>query len=617
MTLHYIDDNETNMSGDGLDAAVGDEIIVGPDGTLAGLGGTGYGISAPGQITVDIDGAVIGSVEGIHTSLASGSGSGLTDVAVGTAGVVISGISLAGADNIVTNDGEIMTIGGQTGIWCGTDAGENNITNNGHIEATGGTGYGILVAGSGNIVTNTGTITGSGFYALGIGIEEFTAGEGANLLKNSGTITSEDGIYLDGQLSDHDDVLENSGTINAYYYGIVDYNAVAVRVANSGTINGPTGVAIYQGSASIHNTGMIDAMFETGLSDSGIGILGSGGADLVINNDGIISGQFNVILLSGAGGTSDVINNTGIISTGTNGADVIKETGASGLDLSNTGAIFGEIELAGGGNNLVVNSGIIRGEILADNPGGEDYVASAGKILGLIQLDSNHETVDNAGTVGGSVDLYGTFETLINAGTIRGDVVEADNSVLSNSGIIHGDMDFGSNETVTNTGRILGDITFTGGTNVLDTSHGEITGLVTGGTGNDTVLGGRYDDTFIGGNGNDTLQGGAGDDVLSGGLGKDTITGGTGDDILSGGTQSDTFNFSGSFGHDTITDFAATGSSHDRVHFASDDFADFSAVQAHMAQVGSDVVITLDAADTIVLQHVTLASLTASDFTFG
>jgi hypothetical protein len=36
-----------------------------------------------------------------------------------------------------------------------------------------------------------------------------------------------------------------------------------------------------------------------------------------------------------------------------------------------------------------------------------------------------------------------------------------------------------------------------------------------------------------------------------------------------------------------------------------------------MAQVGHDVVITLDAGDTIILQHITLAHLTASDFTFG
>jgi len=41
-----------------------------------------------------------------------------------------------------------------------------------------------------------------------------------------------------------------------------------------------------------------------------------------------------------------------------------------------------------------------------------------------------------------------------------------------------------------------------------------------------------------------------------------------------------------------------------------------AAAQAHMAQVGTDVVITLDAGDTIVLLHQTLAHLVAHDFAF-
>jgi hypothetical protein len=43
-------------------------------------------------------------------------------------------------------------------------------------------------------------------------------------------------------------------------------------------------------------------------------------------------------------------------------------------------------------------------------------------------------------------------------------------------------------------------------------------------------------------------------------------------------------------------------------------FADFAAVQAASAQVGSHVVITLDASNTITLQNVTLANLHQDDF---
>ena len=60
----------------------------------------------------------------------------------------------------------------------------------------------------------------------------------------------------------------------------------------------------------------------------------------------------------------------------------------------------------------------------------------------------------------------------------------------------------------------------------------------------------------------------------------------------------------------------ATGAGHDTIDFSTAVFANFAAVKSHMAQSGANVVITLDASDTITLKGVTLASLTAADFTF-
>ncbi len=45
-------------------------------------------------------------------------------------------------------------------------------------------------------------------------------------------------------------------------------------------------------------------------------------------------------------------------------------------------------------------------------------------------------------------------------------------------------------------------------------------------------------------------------------------------------------------------------------------FANFAAVQSHMAQVGADVVITHDGANAITVKGVTLASLSSADFAF-
>ena len=172
----------------------------------------------------------------------------------------------------------------------------------------------------------------------------------------------------------------------------------------------------------------------------------------------------------------------------------------------------------------------------------------------------------------------------------------------------------GAGDSVVNTGAIHGSVSFTGGTNTLNTTHGEITGTVTGSSGSDTFIAGAAPVTFIGGSGTEAMTGGAGDDVITAGSGKDTITGGKGDDLLTGGSGKDTFLYSGNFGNDTIVNFNAH---HDLIHFAANDFASYTALEPHMVQAGADVVITLDAADTIVLTNQTLANFTASDFTFG
>ena len=102
----------------------------------------------------------------------------------------------------------------------------------------------------------------------------------------------------------------------------------------------------------------------------------------------------------------------------------------------------------------------------------------------------------------------------------------------------------------------------------------------------------------------DSLTGNALDNVIFGGAGNDTLTGGDG---------ADRFVFSGAFGQDLITDFQ----SNDVIQLDASAFANFAAVQSHAAQVGSDVVITLDASNTITLQNVALGSLNAGDFLFA
>jgi Ca2+-binding RTX toxin-like protein len=193
-----------------------------------------------------------------------------------------------------------------------------------------------------------------------------------------------------------------------------------------------------------------------------------------------------------------------------------------------------------------------------------------------------------------------------------------------------------------------------GGADTLDgQDHND---FLHGGDGIDILRGGDGNDTLTGGANGDTIQGEAGIDTLSyagssagvviniaaataagGHAAGDTyssvenlngsshadslfgdhlanvITGAGGDDFLFGQAGGDTFAFNEEFGDDTILDFAV-GS--DEIRFNTAVFANFAAVMASSAQVGSDVVITHSAGNTITLDNVLLGSLGAGDFVF-
>ena len=83
-------------------------------------------------------------------------------------------------------------------------------------------------------------------------------------------------------------------------------------------------------------------------------------------------------------------------------------------------------------------------------------------------------------------------------------------------------------------------------------------------------------------------------------------------------SSSDLLEFNGNFGEETIDNFTAGASStHDTLEFSTSDFASYTALTGAIFQVGSNVMITLDAADSITLNQVSLSSLVSADFKFG
>jgi serralysin len=140
--------------------------------------------------------------------------------------------------------------------------------------------------------------------------------------------------------------------------------------------------------------------------------------------------------------------------------------------------------------------------------------------------------------------------------------------------------------------------------------------IMHGGTGDDSLKGGTAAAQLYGDDGNDTLLGGSGNEFLYGGSGNDKLTGSGGNDYLAGGTGNDTFLFAPNFGKDVIADFQNTDGTQDTIQFDHTVFADFNAVQSHMSEDGGNVVITVDANNTITIQNTSIGHLHADDFRF-
>lgn len=138
--------------------------------------------------------------------------------------------------------------------------------------------------------------------------------------------------------------------------------------------------------------------------------------------------------------------------------------------------------------------------------------------------------------------------------------------------------------------------------------------LLLGGTGNDDLSGGAGKDNLIGGRGADNLSGGADDDRLLGGQDNDRIEGGTGNDVLFGQGGDDLFVFSTGDGEDKVIGFDRAGD--DSVALSVAGIASFADVLGAATGFANRVELDFGGGDMLKLTGVTLADLTADDFSF-
>jgi Ca2+-binding RTX toxin-like protein len=127
-----------------------------------------------------------------------------------------------------------------------------------------------------------------------------------------------------------------------------------------------------------------------------------------------------------------------------------------------------------------------------------------------------------------------------------------------------------------------------------------------GTAGNDTLNGNQTAERLHGGAGNDTIRASGGNDIVFGGAGNDNLYGDSG---------ADTFLFMEDVGNDVIRDFSLTDG--DVITFEDEIFDDYADVMAAATQSGSDVTITIDASNSVLVKNVLMADLTSTYIHFS
>ena len=106
--------------------------------------------------------------------------------------------------------------------------------------------------------------------------------------------------------------------------------------------------------------------------------------------------------------------------------------------------------------------------------------------------------------------------------------------------------------------------------------------------------------------------------LITGSNGDETMDGGAGNDYLRGYGGNDVFQFSANSGYDVIAGFSKPGEGLDIARLAGySQFTSFAQVRSAMSQVGSDVVLQLDANDAIKFLGKKVSDFTPAEFELG
>jgi Ca2+-binding RTX toxin-like protein len=587
----------------GLD---GNDTLVGGDGDDQLDGGAGVDRSvysdATGAIAVDLAGGTV-SGPGVGTdtlsSVESIRGSDFADsyVATGWNGASVTGsvpssyneFEGLGGDDVITGNGVSRvsylsaTSEVTVDIAAGTASGDGSVGNDtfSGVSSVRGSSFGDTIFGSNNV-------TGVEFIEPGAG-DDFIDGRGGFDRVSYGMRVDNDatgGITVDLAAG----TLTGDGSIGSDTLRSIEA-ARGTNFADSFDATGFTASSTNAGSAGVNGSGAAFNEFE-----------GLGGDDAITGNGNTRLVFYNAtagVTVDLAAGTAD-----GDASVGSDTFSGVSSVAGTGF----ADALSGSINLSG--IEMFDGRG---GDDTFDGRGGFDQA-----VYNMDAATGSGISVDlAAGTVTGDASV-GT-DTLIEVEAVRGTNF-ADSYVAT--GYAGASVELPQGVTFNEFEGLAGDDSITGNGNTrvsyVSASAGVTVDLAAGtATGNGSV----GSDSFTGvsrargSNFADSLSGDGNFNVLEGQNGNDVLDGRGGGDTLIGGGNADTFVYADGYGAGTVNDFVqAQGDKIDLTGVSG--VHDLADVQAAASQLGANTVIDFGSGNTLQLNNVTLANLTAPDFLF-
>jgi len=362
-----------------------------------------------------------------------------------TSGTMTNHENIVDGDDTITVTGELVTSGGERGIYTTGGTNEVSVSEAGSVTTSGGLyAYGVYNSGADNVTTVLGTITTSytgstGVYNYGDdntttlsgsiftnghhseGISERGEGNTTNVSGNITTTTTAS-VGIAGMGNKNSTTLSGSISTEGTYFTRMGGEYAARGIDYYGNENS----VIISSEGNITTTGERGhgVVFEGNTNETSVsGSITTAGDDAY----GIyVKGNFNKIAVSGSITTTGT-SAYGIVHNGDSNtaaiSGTVKSTGASST------ALYSE---SGSGNSFTLNEGaIIIGDIIAD-----DDATNSKLIFNLGASNSYAYSVSGLGadTGGGQwtfSDLDGRSQTVTTSGTGCATITDANNTVCN------------------------------------------------------------------------------------------------------------------------------------------------------------------------------------------